>query len=119
MEHRYSERRPSNLTVTVSAGDIHAVGRLLNFSIQGFYIATDSRVFSPYQRVEVDIIVKRAGRITNHQFRGRILRRETQGIALELETESGIVPQGIPALLARLEATRTHESTNRRSSSQL
>lgn len=111
MEHRYSARRPSNLTVTVSAGSIHAVGRLLNLSTQGFYIATDSRVFTTYQRVDVDIILKKAGRITSHQFRGRILRRDPRGMALELEAESGIVPRGMPALLARLEDSRIGESS--------
>ncbi|WP_020209587.1 PilZ domain-containing protein [Gilvimarinus chinensis] len=97
MEHRASPRTNTDLLAElITPGKNRSAGRLKNISLLGVFIATPPDDFRLYQSLQVVVRLSNA----TYTLKGNIVRKQMNGIALELDANSASYHQSSGLLRA-------------------
>lgn len=101
MEHRYSTRVAAGKKLLMYKKGIPvAIGRIMDVSRHGIFVATDYSDVGPHQVLEVEFTLRHFERTERCRFRCIVARVDEEGIGLELDDSSD---EGYEALRSLVE----------------
>lgn len=95
MEHRASPRIDTDLRAELHRANTRTVARIKNISTLGLFLATKTESYRLYESLTVTV-----GPARGYTLKGRVVRKQDNGIAVELDTSKNNLAQSARLLQA-------------------